>query len=253
MRCLAVVLVLIALLSGTLGSAIAEDMPAIDPQAKEVLQRMSAFLAAQSSFTYHAESTKDILETNGEMIQYARGAEITIERPDRFAATVDGDLRSLRLLYNGDKVVLHDVARNFFAELTVPATLEKAIPYTLENFSIKAPFAQFIFPDAYDYLIRDVVKGSYLGIHRVNGIPCHHLAFRTPTIDWQLWVDAGDEPLPRKIIETEKRVAGGPQFTALLTDWKLGLDLDDSMFQFVKPEGAKQIDFLPTPKLTLPK
>lgn len=252
MRCLAVLLVLTALIAGTINSAVAEDAPVIDPRASETLQRMSDFLAAQKSFTFHAENTKDELQSSGQMIQYARGAEIAVERPGRLAAAVDGDLRSLRFFYNGDKVVLLDVGQNFFAELAVPASLEKAIPYTLQNFSLEAPFARFIYPDAYDYLTKGVVEGRYLGIHGVQGIPCHHLAFRTATVDWQLWVDAGDEPLPRKFIETEKRVTGGPQFTALLSNWKLGADLDDQVFQFFKPVGARQIKFMPAPNLTLP-
>ncbi len=252
MRCLAVLLVLTALIAGVISSAFAEDTPVIDPQASETLQRMSNFLAAQDSFTFHAESTKDELQASGQMIQYARGAEIAVKRPGHLAVAVDGDLRSLRFFFNNDKVVLLDVVQNFFAELSVPASLERAIPYALQNFSLEAPFAQFIYPNAYDYLIRGVVEGRYLGIHRVQGVPCHHLAFRTATVDWQLWVDAGDEPLPRKFVETEKRVAGGPQFTALLTDWRLDPLLENGVFQLVKPDDAVQIEFLPSPNLTLP-
>ena len=233
--------------------AMSEELPNIDPQANKVLRQMSDFLSAQKNFTFHTENSNDELQESGQMIQYSRGVDVAVKRPGKMAAEVDGDLRIMKLYYNEDKVVLHDVSKNFFAELAVPPTLEKAMPFTMENFSLEAPLAQFIYPKPYDYLVQGITEGRYLGVHRVLGIPCHHLSFRTAAIDWQVWVDAGSQPLPRKFVSTEKRVTGAPQFTALLTDWNLDPVLDDKTFHFEKPEGAVQIDFLPVPSLTLPQ
>jgi hypothetical protein len=233
--------------------AMSDELPDIDPRANEVLLQMSDFLSAQDQFTFHSESSNDELQMSGQMIQFARGVDVAVKRPGSMSAEVDGDRRNLKFFYHDSKVVLHDIGLKFFAELAVPPTLEEAMPFTLENFNLEAPFAQFIYPKSYNYLTKNVVEGRYLGIHRVLGIPCHHLAFRSDDVDWQVWVDAGDQPLPRKFVSTEKRVTGAPQFTALLTHWNLDPSLDAKVFQFVKPEGAVQIDFLPAPSLTLPQ
>jgi hypothetical protein len=233
--------------------AMSDELPSIDPQADAVLQKMSDFLSGQERFTFYSESTVDELQVSGQMIQFARGANVTVKRPGSMVAEVSGDRRSLKFFYHDGKAVLHDVGLKFFAELAVPPTLEKAMPYTFENFNLEAPFAYFIYPKAYNYLTKDVIEGRYLGIHRVLGIPCHHLAFRTGEVDWQVWIDAGEQPLPRKFVRTEKRIAGAPQFTALLTHWDLNPSLNDKTFLFEKPEDAVQIDFLPAPSLTLPQ
>ena len=34
----------------------------------------------------------------------------------------------------------------------------------------------------------------------------------------QVWVDAGDQPVPRKIVLTHKQLTGSPQWTAYLSD-----------------------------------
>ncbi len=38
----------------------------------------------------------------------------------------------------------------------------------------------------------------------MNGIECHHLAFRAEKVDWQVWVQAGDTPLPMKYLIISK-------------------------------------------------
>ncbi|MCK5139892.1 MAG: DUF2092 domain-containing protein, partial [Thermodesulfovibrionia bacterium] len=57
-----------------------------------------------------------------------------------------------------------------------------------------------------------------------------------------------ETPLPRKLIISEKWITGGPQFTALLSDWNLSAQLKDNLFTFVPPEKAKKIEFLPAEK-----
>jgi len=33
----------------------------------------------------------------------------------------------------------------------------------------------------------------------VEGVRCDNLAFRAPNVDWQIWIQEGPEPLPRKL------------------------------------------------------
>jgi len=62
------------------------------------------------------------------------------------------------------------------------------------------PLADFLYANPYEHLMGSVQRGVYLGIHEAAGVPCHHLSFEQETIDWQLWIDAGKEPLPRKLV-----------------------------------------------------
>ena len=47
----------------------------------------------------------------------------------------------------------------------------------------------------------------------IDGIECEHLAFRNVDTDWQLWVEVGDPPIPRKMVITSKTTNSAPQYT----------------------------------------
>ena len=53
----------------------------------------------------------------------------------------------------------------------------------------------------------------------VDGVECDHLAFRNLETDWQIWIERGERPLPRKYVITSKTVATAPQYTLRLRDW----------------------------------
>ena len=52
----------------------------------------------------------------------------------------------------------------------------------------------------------------------MDGVVCDHLAFRNLDTDWQIWVESGERPLPRKYVITSKTVAAAPQYTLRLRD-----------------------------------
>jgi hypothetical protein len=39
---------------------------------------------------------------------------------------------------------------------------------------------------------------------------CEHVAFRNFDTDWQLWIEAGAHPVPRKMGITSKTINGAP-------------------------------------------
>ena len=74
------------------------------------------------------------------------------------------------------------------------------------------PLADLLYGDPYAVLTEDVTYSKYLGLHRAAGVLCHHLVFAQPTIEWQIWIDAGEQPLPRQLAITYVREPGEPQY-----------------------------------------
>jgi hypothetical protein len=105
------------------------------------------------------------------------------------------------------------------------------------------PGADLLFSDVYGQLSEPVENAIYVGSDIVDGIECHHLAFRTASVDWQLWVQKGPKPIPRKYIITSKWVTGAPQFQIRITDWNDSPVLKSDAFVFKAPEGAKTVNF----------
>ena len=65
-------------------------------------------------------------------------------------------------------------------------------------------------------------------------------------IDWQVWIADGPQPLLRKIVITFKDEPQSPQFSATIRKWDLAPRLSPQIFVFDPPEGAREIEFIPS-------
>ncbi len=222
-----------------------ETVPAIDPRADELLREMSTFLGDLPQFTFHAENSIDEILETGQKIQLSNGVDVAMRRPDRFWAAIQGDSLDLQLFYDGKSVTQFNEKENFHATMDAPATIDESLDYCKKEFDLKAPLSELLVSDIYARIAPNIKTGHYLGLHRVQGVASHHLAFTTRDVDWQIWIDAGDKPWPRKLVITSKQVTGAPQFTALISDWDTAKKLNDNKFKFVAPEGAHKCEFLP--------
>ena len=79
-----------------------------------------------------------------------------------------------------------------------------------------------------------------VGASEVGGVTCEHYAFRQPGIDWQLWIQLGDFPLPRKLILTTLTDDARPQYSSIL-DWNLAPSFNEAAFEFDPPPDAHKI------------
>jgi len=66
--------------------------------------------------------------------------------------------------------------------------------------------------------------------------------FSQATIEWQIWIDAGDTPLPRKLVISYVQEPGEPQYSATMRRWNLESKVPEGLFTFEAPEGAQKID-----------
>ena len=88
----------------------------------------------------------------------------------------------------------------------------------------------------------DVTSGTHLGTTWVNGVECHQLAFRAANVDWQIWVQTGDKPLPMKYIITTKWITGAPQFSVRFQDWDTQPKIPAGQFAFTPPAGTRRLE-----------
>jgi hypothetical protein len=222
--------------------------PAIEPQADNVLRQMSEYMNSLKQFSFHVENTTDVVLLSGQKMQVASAVDVSVRRPDRLKADVKGDIRSQQFFYDGKTITLFGRMVNYYATMDAPSTIEAAFDSARERFGLVAPGGDLVYGDSYDVLTESVNAGQYIGLHNVRSVECHHLLFTQDNIDWQIWIENSKTPLPRKLIITEKWITGGPQFTAIMSDWDLSAKLKDSMFTFMPPDKAIKIEFLPADK-----
>lgn len=230
----------------TLAQQVPAAVPAIDPKADEVLKKMAATLGAAKSFSFSAHAIVDQATPDGQKIQYAKNQKVQLRRPDKLAADVVGDLDDLQFRYDGKRVTLYNPRTRSYGSTDAPATIEDTLDTLAQKYGMVMPLADLAFSDPYKCLTENVRSGQYIGTGYVSDTKCDHLAFRSGAVDWQIWIDQGDKPLPLKVVITFKDSPGYPQYTSFLSDWKLDASAPDSAFEFSPPADAKKVEFAPT-------
>ena len=216
----------------------------IDPQAEKLLRRMSDYLASRQQFTVKAESTLEVVLTSGQKIQFDSPATLEVSRPNKLRAHRKGDLANQEFFYDGKTLTLYNPKENLYATTAAPPTIDETLDFAREKLDIIAPASELLYKNAAEKMLKESSSGFVVGPSVAAGVKSTHLAFRGAEVDWQIWIEDGDKPLPRKFVLTSKKVAGEPQFTVLIRSWDLTPKLTDQMFTFVPPKGAKKIEFL---------
>ena len=247
-----ITIVCIILMSNPAFSARKKKTPYIEPKAEKILRQMCDYLKTLEQFTFHTENTIDAIPSVGHKIQLASAVDVYLRRPDRLRADAKGDRRNAKFYYNGKTVTINDDDSNQYATMKAPPEIEEALVRTLKTFNINAPLAVLIHRNPYKILTKKVKTGVYVGLHYVNGIQYHHLMFNQKSLDWQIWIENDDTPLPRKFIITKTVITGAPQFTALMSNWDVSAKLKDSLFNFIPLKKAEEIKVIPASIFVVP-
>jgi hypothetical protein len=155
-----------------------------------------------------------------------------------------GDLANQEFFYDGKTLTLYNPKENLYATTAAPATLDETLDFAREKLDIVAPAAELLYKNAAEKMLKESTSGFVVGPSVVGGVKTTHLAFRGAEVDWQIWIEDGDKPLPRKFILSSNKVSGQPEFTVLIRSWDVGAKLSDKEFTFTPGKGAKKIEFL---------
>ncbi len=235
-----------SLLAMTAGQASRSDfLVSVEPTADRILREMGEYLRTAREFTFRADISYDEVLETGQKVQYGGRSDVAVRRPDRLHAEHRGDERQRRVFFDGRTITIYNVAMNLYSVTEVPSEIDAAIDLVFEKYGFTVPIADLIYADPYQTLIENVQAGFVVGRHAVDGTPCHHLAFSQEAIDWQIWIEDGPRPVPRKLVITYKEEPGSPQYTARLSGWDFQPRLSEHYFEFHPPAGADEIEFLP--------
>lgn len=226
------------------GTQAAPIKPVIDPVADKLLKSMGATLSSAKAFTFRADINFDQLLVSGQQIQYGGTANLTVERPNKVYVEFTGDLDGKRIWYTGKDVTVLDVNKNFYGKLAVPATIDEAMDNLMDQYGFTLPLSDVMVSDPYKAFIRNVAAGVVIGDSMINGQQCKHMAFVEKYIDWQIWISDGAQALPCKLVITYKTIPGGPQYSAVFSNWAINPAINASVFTPVLPEGAERIEFI---------
>jgi hypothetical protein len=122
--------------------------------------------------------------------------------------------------------------------------VDEAVVYFVHDLGMRLPLAVMLLDNLPNELQNRVRFVKYVEKTATLGAPAYHIAAKTPTVDFQLWIAEGDRPLPMRVVLTYKNSRGEPQFRAQFSDWNLDIKPSDTLFTFTPPAGANKIPFV---------
>ena len=217
----------------------------VDPEALEILRRSTDYVAAAKQFSVDNDSSIEVVLSTGQKLQFDHRVALTVQRPDKMYAERVGELISQSFSYDGKSLTVNLPDQKFYASAAVPPTIDEMLDVARDKLDVVAPGADLVYANAYQRLTEGLTSAFVVGKAFVGGARCDHIAFRNAEVDWQIWIQDGDLPLPRKFVVTSKRMAGSPEFASTLSNWNLAPNVSAATFNFTPPAGARKVEFLP--------
>jgi len=240
-------LLMTALLLTTAGSLAAQNSaggPAgqgVSAPAQAIVANMTTYLRGLPAFSIESQTSRDEVLAFGYKMQNNENARLVFQKPDRLRVEVNGDIRNRAFYFNGKALTMVSPDDAVFTRTPAPDNLKKLIDSLLDA-GVEMPMVDVLYQISQGTLTADVESGGLVGETRIDGVDCYHLAFRQPTLDWQLWIEKGNRPLPRRIVITDRFEFGNPQYQTTLR-WNVQPKIANSEFEFTAPKGFTEIPF----------
>ena len=213
----------------------------VEPEAVDALKEMSAYLMSAQTLGITSQGTMDVVTMDGQRIQLDGTTQYKIRRPG-FVIDYDSDIKNRRFIYDGKTFTVYAPKLGFYSTVPAPATNSATLDAIYQKFGIALPLEDlFRWGDGSSAARLQAFKSGYnVGTATIDGVETDHYAFRENDIDWEVWIQQGDQPLPRKLVIIDRSDASRPTFTARL-DWKVNPAFTDADFKFVPDANAKPI------------
>lgn len=218
----------------------AAPAPVIEPEAVAALERMGAFLRGLRAFELRAATTTDEVLDTGQKIQFDGLVRIRVRKPNGVRSEVSNDRKERQFFYDGKTLTLYAPRVQYYASVPAPPTIRETIELLAQRYDVELPLADLFLWGTDQARLEDIKAAISVGPARVEGAECDQYAFRQDEVDWQIWIQKGKSPLPKKLVITTKTDDAQPQYVAVLR-WNLAPKFDDKTFSFVPPKGAQRI------------
>jgi hypothetical protein len=207
--------------------------------AGKILKAMSDYVASQKSISVAYDSDIEVITSTLQKIQFTSSGQVQLSRPDKLRATRTGGYRDVEVVFDGKVVTVNDKDTKNYAQIEAAGTADQLIDVLRDKHGVVAPGADLLLPNVFEVLMADVIEGAVIGKGVIDGIECDHLAFRNAETDWQIWVESGSRPIPRKYVITSKGIGEAPQYTLRIKEWKSDVPAD--VFAFKPDQAAKKL------------
>jgi len=213
----------------------------IDTIAVAILDRMTAMIGDLSSCHVTVKSNYDIRSQHLGLVKHGDEEQLYMQGPDKLLIRSQGDRGERSIYYNGETLIYYSMENNQFASLPFSAPIVEMIDTVNKMYGIDFPAADFFYPSFVDDILSESKNLIYLGMTKVDGKDCFHIAGTTADKTFQFWISDDALTLPLKMVIVYTNRDMNPQYEAVLSDWQINPVLPPALFEFMTPPKAKKI------------
>ncbi|MBS0340587.1 MAG: DUF2092 domain-containing protein [Proteobacteria bacterium] len=221
--------------------------PERNPAVFERLQQMSAYLRSLKSFQVTSQTTIDEVLDSGQKVQFGGMVGYRYVAPDKLRAMLRNDRVWRDFYYDGKTITQAAPRMNYYASVPATGSVASLLARLNNDYDIDLPLADLFTWGTSEDSMNSVSSAVLVGPAIIDGADCDHFALRQAGVDWQVWVQRGARPLPRKLLITTTDIAQQPQYTAQLS-WFTSIQPRANEFTYVPGKGAIRITQVPAVK-----
>jgi hypothetical protein len=210
--------------------------------AKAVLKAMSDYVGRQKTIELTFDSDIEVITPQLEKVQFTNSGGALLSRPNQLRAHRVGGYADVAMVFDGKTVSILARHLNGYAQFAAPGSVDQLFEALRAGHGISMPFADLLLSNSHEALVAGVMEAKHIGRGVIDGRECEHLAFRNFDTDWQLWVEVGDKPIPRKMVITSKTLNSAPQYTLRVKTWNTDVSPASDAFVFVPTANAQRLD-----------
>jgi len=229
----------------------AKAPPAIDPAAIAALNKMGEFLRKHSAMQINATTSTDEPLESGQMVRIDDQVQLSIRRPDRLRVNRVSERKTREFFFDGKTFTMFAPRTGYYTQFPAPPNLQQLVELLGRRYGIDLPLADLFFWGTDKSGVADIRAAINMGPSTVAGAKCDQFAFRQRDVDWQIWIQQGAEPLPRKLVVTNTQDPARPQHQVDMA-WTMNPTLDEKLFTFVPPKNALPIAIEDAEQMTRP-
>jgi hypothetical protein len=229
-----------------------DNGPAIEPEAMAALTRMGKFLQTLQSFRVKGEASTEEVLGQDLKVRHDAASTMDVTRPDHVRAEQTSDRRHRLVVYDGKTFTVYSKSSGYYAQAPMTGTVYEFGNKLESEYPVQLPILD-LFAWADDKAQPPEIRmARVVGFATIRGVACDQYVFREAGHDWQVWIQRGAQPLPRRLVVTVTNKESRPQYSAEY-DWTLNPQIAATAYQFTPPAGAVSVPLARVKEIAVPR
>jgi len=206
----------------------------------KILSRSTRFIEATPAFVIKGNTGGELILENGQLVEYGTSFTAIFKRPSQLRLLLNSrDGSETTMIFDGEiiTVVSNFEGQHVYDTAAQPGDVDESLNFMSDQTGSSRELEYFLSRE-WTMSLNRVRSGISLGKSAIEGVWCDHLAIRSDTKDGQVWIARGDEPVPWRILITNREDPLQPRFWIQFDEWDFSPNFSESTFRFTPPEDA---------------